>query len=810
VTELVDQVFSGEINPGQLVIVREILDDGDAFSFDTAQFSDALIGVGADGVLGTADDVQQYSFAVNGVATTLASLAANGIQDGDVLTVSHLIDDDGDGVPETPGLNGTDTLRHIERLQFADQAIVLRDGLNAEPVGQLVILDDQGAPIGAATPVEGEVLTVSIAGVTDADNVDADNATGAITGTVAYIWQFDPRGDGVFEDIVIATGLGDLRATGPTLTVPPDVAGSAIRVKALYEDAHGVLETVFSAPTAPVQGVNTPAAGAPTISDTTPIEGLALTVLTATIVDADGLLDAIAGGLFTFQWEQSADGQSWAPIAGATGQLFVPTSDQVGMMLRVVVTFTDDGGTQEIVLSTATQPVADDGVILLTEDADTFSANVGSNEIWALGGNDTIFALGGNDIVFGGLGDDFVDGGAGADEMWDSEGGDDTYVVDDPGDQVFEFGFDELQGIDTIQTTLDSYTLGPAGDTLSDTGFVENLTYIGTGSFTGIGNELDNVITGGALSDTLDGGLGSDTLIGGAGADLMIGGLGDDTYVVDDAGDQVTELAGEGTDTVQTLLSSYTLGSDLENLLLIGSGGFTGIGNGLDNVITGGAGNDALVGGAGSDDLLGGGGGDWLEGDAGNDALIGGAGNDELYGGAGEDWLDAGDGNDALIGDVGNDQLFGGAGDDWLDGGDGNDALIGDAGSDQIFGGAGDDWLVGGDGNDALIGDAGGDFLTGSAGDDWLVGGVGNDTFVFAPGFGNDVVADFDGDPATGGQDLFDISGLGITSATFDASVSIGVVGSDTLVTIGSDSIFVLGVNGVGANAITQQDFILA
>src|SRR5262249_21763508 len=50
--------------------------------------------------------------------------------------------------------------------------------------------------------------------------------------------------------------------------------------------------------------------------------------------------------------------------------------------------------------------------------------------------------------------------------------------------------------------------------------------------------------------DTLNGSAGDDTLIGGTGNDTMVGGTGNDTYYVDSPGDVVTELAGEGTDTV--------------------------------------------------------------------------------------------------------------------------------------------------------------------------------------------------------------------------------------------------------------------
>ncbi len=147
------------------------------------------------------------------------------------------------------------------------------------------------------------------------------------------------------------------------------------------------------------------------------------------------------------------------------------------------------------------------------------------------------------------------------------------------------------------------------------------------------GNILDGMggndtLSGGAGNDTLVGGDGNDSLVGGSGSDTLQGGNGNDIYVVA-AGDTVSET-GTVASTADQVRSSvtWTLGANLERLVLTGSTAINGTGNSLANVLTGNAAANVLSGGARNDTLSGG---------AGNDVLVGGAGNDSLIGGAGLD-----------------------------------------------------------------------------------------------------------------------------------------------------------------------------
>jgi Ca2+-binding RTX toxin-like protein len=108
-------------------------------------------------------------------------------------------------------------------------------------------------------------------------------------------------------------------------------------------------------------------------------------------------------------------------------------------------------------------------------------------------------------------------------------------------------------------------------------------------------------------------------------------------------------------------------------------------------------------------------------------------------------------------------------------------------------------------GNDTITGSNAADVIRGGAGNDVLSGGAGNDTFVYATGFGTDVINGFDSNP-TGGQDLLDLRALGVTAANFATTVTRVRSGADVRLTIGGNRITI--TNQTLAN-ITITDFIV-
>jgi Ca2+-binding RTX toxin-like protein len=181
--------------------------------------------------------------------------------------------------------------------------------------------------------------------------------------------------------------------------------------------------------------------------------------------------------------------------------------------------------------------------------------------------------------------------------------GSDTYVVS-TGDTVVEAA---NAGTDTVLSNV-SYTLAAN---------VELLVLTGTNAINGTGNSLANGITGNAAANVLD---------GGASADVLAGLDGNDTYLVDNAGDLVVELANNGIDTVQSSVT-FTLGANVESLTLTGTTAINGTGNGSANVMIGNSAGNVLNGAGGADTLRGGLGNDTVNGGSGNDTFLFGRGD---------------------------------------------------------------------------------------------------------------------------------------------------------------------------------------
>jgi Ca2+-binding RTX toxin-like protein len=394
-------------------------------------------------------------------------------------------------------------------------------------------------------------------------------------------------------------------------------------------------------------------------------------------------------------------------------------------------------------LNEGTDTVISTATYILTPNIENFTLT-GSADINGIG-NDLANILTGNvagNVLNGMGGSDTMKGGA----------GDDTYIVDNSGDVVVE---NSDEGSDTVLSST-TYTLGAN---------VENLTLTGSLAINGTGNELNNILTGNSAANILD---------GGAGDDAMAGGLGSDTYYIDSAGDVVMEYLNEGTDTLQSSIS-YTLGADVEKLILTGSNDLNGTGNTLANTLIGNIGVNILDGGNGNDTMQGGQGDDTYFVDAAGDIVIESVnqGVDTVIStisatlGANIENLSlsgstaiSGTGNtlaNTLIGNSANNILDGLAGNDTMTGGLGDDIYYVDASGDVVTEqtGEGTDTVrssisftlganveklfltgsaaINGTGNElnnTLAGNSAANILDGGEGVDTMSGGLGNDTYV--------------------------------------------------------------------------------
>ncbi|WP_139831864.1 MULTISPECIES: calcium-binding protein [unclassified Pseudomonas] len=401
--------------------------------------------------------------------------------------------------------------------------------------------------------------------------------------------------------------------------------------------------------------------------------------------------------------------------------------------------------------------------------------------------NDTFYVAGGAVTLEGGAGDD-------------------VYYIN---------GTNVSDVIEKVDGGIDEVRTGFGQQSLRDN--VEILTYIGTGAFTGYGNALDNIITGG---------VGNDTFYGGAGADRFIGGAGFDTvgYADSTVGVTINLKTGvhSGIAAGDTYVSIEGLSGTLSNDIFIADSAamaFDGL-NGMDMVsyeqsdsaVTIDLKTKVNAGDAAGDTYTG---IEFFQGSRFNDTLSGTAFGDNFIGGAGADSIDGREGHDTawyinsmaavninlqtnvneggdaqgdvllnierVIGSQFNDTLTGSSAVDFLEGNTGDDVIYGGDGADFIYGGlvslagplassapnAGPqaDTLYGGNGNDTIL-TAAND--TGSR----AYGEAGDDTITVAHGM------------ADGGEGMDTLTGTGLGFSLF------GGAGNDKLVLQSSGSAF--------------------
>jgi Ca2+-binding RTX toxin-like protein len=352
-----------------------------------------------------------------------------------------------------------------------------------------------------------------------------------------------------------------------------------------------------------------------------------------------------------------------------------------------------------------------------TAGADTINGYDTPDTMNGFAGNDLLFAWGGDDRLDGGTGADWMQGGA----------GNDTYVVDDVSDAVYE---SPGQGSDTVESSI-SYTLGAN---------LENLKLTGSAPVNGTGNELANSLTGNAAANTLE---------GGPGADTMSGGNGNDIYTVDNSADKVVESSGQGVDRVVSTVT-YTLPSNVENLTLSGTAATAATGNSLNNVLVGNSAANTLNGGAGADSMYGGAGNDTYVVDNAGDIVS------ELAG-AGVDTVKSSR-TYALAANV----------------------------EHLILTGTG---ALNGTGNsldNSITGNTGANTLSGGAGSDVLTGSKGSDTYLFGRGSGVDRIVENDATAGNSDRALLDatIRPIDIVLSRSGDSLRVALSGSQDTLTV--------------------------
>ena len=365
-TALLSTTFAAGSATATLTVATEDDEVAEAASVITATVSSgagyALDSGAASASVTVEDDDTAPAFAVVGPlevdenVTAIATLAATdedtaasdlawslvGGADADMVTLS------------TAGVLAFKAAKDFEAPDDADQdgayevTVRVTDGANPVDAALTVQLADvdEIAPVLSGANVDGDVLTLTF-------DEALDTSAGPASGTFAVDVDDSARGvsavslDGSSVTLTLASAVLAGETVTVSYTVPTGAGASPLKDAAGNPVASFSGESMTNATTA----VNAAPTGLPAITGTARI-GETLTASESGIADADGLTNAS----FAWQWV-AHDGTTDTDLADATGTTYTLTAAEAGKTIKVRVTFTDDAGTEETLVSAATAEV---------------------------------------------------------------------------------------------------------------------------------------------------------------------------------------------------------------------------------------------------------------------------------------------------------------------------------------------------------------------------------------------------------------------------------------------------------------------
>lgn len=409
------------------------------------------------------------------------------------------------------GLEGSDTLIGIEKLEFFDGAVLVDDLFAPAPIA---MIDYGHSAIG--TPVIIDAI--------------ANDLPGASSASIVSVAVVNGPGNAFMVDGKIAFD--------PGLAVTLNAPSQSYRVELRYtlesaglSRAQGtIFITVSGAQEAELQ-VGTRLADQ---LDGTPLND---------VLDGLGGADTLRGGVGNDVYYVESAGDLVVELAGAG-------DDRVKASLS---SYTLPNHVEHLEY-TGTGSFTGRGNTLANE----LVGNGGSDTLYGFAENDTLLGGGGSDRLFGGTGIDMMDGGAGNDRL-EVDHADDTAIGGAGLDtlQIVTAGLSYAVAADIeivsnisggpLTVTLNALANnfgGSSGVDIVHAGAGQDTVYGRAGNDHVLGEAANDYLYGEAGDDILDGGDGSDFLYGGSEADMMFGGSGNDTIYGQSGIDILTGGAG--------------------------------------------------------------------------------------------------------------------------------------------------------------------------------------------------------------------------------------------------------------------------